>query len=373
MVSIWRLILSLFGAVKREESRTDTEFTAEVVRVTEVLPHPNADRLEIARFELRGSGPSAYDVVIGKGEFRPGDLAAYLSVDCLLPLSRPEFAFLKERPDGKNKDVFRLRAARLRGVFSQGLLVKPPVDDYGIGFEFGRSVAEHLGVGYHRGPEDSTPGPTPATAKRKPQPWPVYGVDSLKKLPRLFQEGEDVLITEKIHGANMRFGWVRRRFMGIPYGWTFKVGSHRAMKGGEAKGAGYYGTDVWAELAARFDLAERTRDYKGYLFVGEIFGPGIQDLTYGRKETDFVLFDVRNPKGKWLTDKERLVVAADTLLNEVPCLYSGPFTASLLDMAEGPSTFPGAVHVREGIVVESADRSKKAKFVGQGYLLRKGA
>src|SRR5690242_2187618 len=105
---------------------TDTEFSAEVVVIHKVQPHPNADRLEIATFEMKGSGPSSYEVVVGKDEFRPGDLASYFSVDCVLPTDHPSFAFLKQRADGANKTHFRLKAARLRGVFSQGLLVPAP-------------------------------------------------------------------------------------------------------------------------------------------------------------------------------------------------------------------------------------------------------
>ena len=100
------------------DGSADTEFVAEVVRITEILPHGNADKLEIARFELKRTGLSSYPVIVRKGEYKVGDLACYFSVDCLLPLSHPAFAFLKQ--PGSTKTVHRLRAARLRGVFSQG-------------------------------------------------------------------------------------------------------------------------------------------------------------------------------------------------------------------------------------------------------------
>ena len=37
-----------------------------VVKIEEILPHPNADRLEIAKFELAGTGPASYEVVVQK-------------------------------------------------------------------------------------------------------------------------------------------------------------------------------------------------------------------------------------------------------------------------------------------------------------------
>lgn len=398
MVSAWSKIVGVLrGLIARAStadtvSSTDTEFTAEIVRIAEILPHPNADRLELAAIELRGSGRSSYQVVVQKGTYSVGDLAAYFSVDCVVPTAHRDFAFLKQRLDGSGKEYFRLRAARLRGVFSQGLLVPAPEGSEG---RFGAPIAELFGVTYYRAPEAGEPtGANPGSnnSKRKRQPWTIYGVDSLKKLPRLFEPGEEVVVTEKIHGCNMRFGWVRRKFLGIPFGWVFRVGSHRAMKGDLATGAGYYGDDVWAEYAARNQLAAKTRDYKGYLFVGELYGhtysgKAIQDLTYGLKTTDgprLKIFDVKGPEGCWIPSAPRSFVVADCGLEEVPELYRGPYEPALLGMAEGTTTLwhPGSLrldssapqrHVREGIVIESADRTKKAKFVGDGYLLRKEA
>lgn len=356
----------------------ETEFTAEVVRVVEVLPHPNADRLEIVRFELRGSGVSAYDVVIQKGEFRRGDLASYLSVDCIVPTDKEEFKFLLTRMDGAGKTHYRLRAARLRGTFSQGLLVKVPYDKYGVGFEFGRSVAEHYGVTYHRAPEPAGI-PSQPGVKRTAQPCPVYGVESLKKVPRLFELGEIVSVTEKIHGCNFRFGWVPRKFLGIRIGWRFVVGSHRVMKGDGS--AGFYGEDLWLSSARKMNLAHKTRDYKGHVFYGELYGyteggTAIQDLTYGAKpkETRLAVFDVLKLSGQeWYRPKEREWALVDCDLPSVPLLYIGEYTPALLDMAEGKSALDGKTQ-REGVVIEALwGRRRKAKFVGQGYLLRKGA
>lgn len=357
-------------------STTDTEFTAEVVRVTEILPHPNADRLEIAKFEMT-SGPTTYEVIVGKGDFQTGQRAAYFSVDCIVPTDRPDFAFLLTRPDGKGKTHFRLRAARLRGVFSQGLLVRAPA-----GFQFGDSVAEHFGVTYHRTPEEGGNGPTAPSSKKKAQPFVVYSVDSLKKLPNLFAAGEPVVITEKIHGTNFRFGWVRRRFLGIPLGWKFVIGSHRAIKGDGS--GGFYGEDLWSDAAERMKLAERTRDYKGYTFYGELYGytyggKPIQDLTYGcdhERGPQLRIFDIKH--GQWLSYYDRIVACADCDLLTVPLLSLGKWYAGQAELhAEGYSMtarYNGDSQIREGCVVESMEGPRrKAKFVGQGYLLRKTA
>jgi RNA ligase (TIGR02306 family) len=357
-------------------SRTDTEFTAEVVRVTQVLPHPGADRLEIARFELHGASESGYEVVIQKGSAKVGDLKAYFSVDCILPLAHPEFAFLASRLDGAGKTHYKLRAARLRGVFSQGLLVDAP-DTHA----FGDRVDETFGVTYYRDPEPATKnGPTAKSSTPRKQPFPIYGVDSLKKVPRLFNEGEPVLITEKIHGTNFRFGHVRRRFLGIPIGWKFVVGSHRVVKDASA-GRGFYGEDLWTQAAERMDLARKTKDYPGHTFYGELYGytysgQRIQDLTYGRVPNDgpgLAVFDVLAPGGRWLGPLGRAVVCTDCDLPEVPYVAGTNRADVAKELAEGKSLL-APNQIREGVVVESVEGPRrKAKYVGQGYLMREGA
>jgi RNA ligase (TIGR02306 family) len=372
----------LIGSTTSTEigSRTDTEFTAEVVRVTRVLPHPNADRLEILRFEMKDCGETTYEVVSQKGTFKPGDLAAYFSVDCLLPTSHPDFSFLLSRLDGVGKETYRLRAARLRGTFSQGLLVPCP-----SGMNFGDAVADAFGVTYYRAPEPNVPTAGSGGIKKvKEQPFPIYTVESLKKVPRLFEEGERVCVTEKIHGTNFRFGWVRRKVFGIPLGWKFVVGSHRTIRDGGKHS--YYGDDIYSQYAQRNNLAARVRAYKGSTFYGELFGytydgGKIQDLTYGRSAKagpGLVIFDIRDHQGDWLDPWTRRNLCADLELEHVPVISiddSLTTTAFNLDevkkLAEGKSLLDPK-QLREGVVVENADgMRRKAKFVGEGYLMRK--
>lgn len=363
---------SAVGRVSTEDNDRETEFVCEVVRITEILPHGNADKLEVAKFELAKSGPASYEVIVQKDTVKVGQTMTYLSVDCIVPTSRPEFAFLLARLDGAGKDFYKLKAARLRGRFSQGLLVEAPP-----GLVFGEQATNYHGVTYYVPPEPVMGGgPTAPSGKKRSQPWPQYGVDSLKKCANLFELGEEVVVTEKIHGTNFRFGWVRRKVLGIPFGWRFRVGSHRAMKD-DVAGGGYYAENLWAQYAKTEKLKEKTKDYKGYLFVGELFGTTysgqkIQDLTYGYKASpELAIFDIRH-KGAWLNPFERTTVCTDVGLFEVPVIERGPYCPTMLGHAEGKSVIDQS-QIREGVVIESVGQRKKAKYVGQGYLLRKEA
>jgi hypothetical protein len=57
-----------------------------VVRINEILVHPNADRLAIVKV-------LGYQVVVGKEDFKVGDLAYFVPPDSVVP-ERNEFHFL---------------------------------------------------------------------------------------------------------------------------------------------------------------------------------------------------------------------------------------------------------------------------------------
>lgn len=91
---------------------------ARVATIGSIVPIPDADSIE--RATVGGWG-----VVVRKGEFSVGDIVIYFEVDTALPVADPRFAFLAPRGvkvvDGVGFHV--LKTARLRGVYSQGLVL----------------------------------------------------------------------------------------------------------------------------------------------------------------------------------------------------------------------------------------------------------
>ena len=84
-------------------------FKAEVIRV-KLGPHPNADRLELAK--VRG-----WQCCVVKGQFQEGGLGIHIPVDAVLPDA------LIERLGIRKNYHKRLRTIKLRGLVSQGLLI----------------------------------------------------------------------------------------------------------------------------------------------------------------------------------------------------------------------------------------------------------
>lgn len=91
---------------------------ATIQKITEIKTHPNADAIELA--VVRG-----WQVVVKRGDFKPGDFVVYFEIDSFLPV-REEFEFLRKscfRTLPELGDGFRLRTIKLRGELSQGLLM----------------------------------------------------------------------------------------------------------------------------------------------------------------------------------------------------------------------------------------------------------
>jgi RNA ligase (TIGR02306 family) len=159
--------------------------------------HPNADKLGLVQV-------FGY-VCCVRLEDWPADttIAAYLPPDSLVDVMRPEFAFLA--PTAKDGWA-RVRPRKFRDVQSFGCLVPAPP-----GSKLGDDVAELLNVKHYEPPlpgentgkltlhmgGEVASGPNVFTVK--------YDVDALRRYHQLFQPGEQVIITEKLDGANSRY------------------------------------------------------------------------------------------------------------------------------------------------------------------------
>jgi RNA ligase (TIGR02306 family) len=335
-----------------------TDFHVNVVRVGALTPHPDADTLDLTKvFD--------YPVITKRGAFREGDLAVYVPVDAVVP-DTEAWAFLHGRPVGSAPTSRRLvQAKRLRGIFSQGLLVPAP-----WGFHEGDDVAEFLGITKADDAEERGGLSTGGECEAAPQGWrfPTYtDLESLRRWPRVLEADDRVVITEKIHGANARFCHDGERL------W---VGSRTQIKR-------YDPANLWWMAAEVEGLAEKLARLPGLVFFGEVFGQ-VQDLKYGITKgcafRCFDVFDVRN--GRYLDHEDAREAAGDVGVAWVPELHRGRWgDVDPATFAEGDSflaTMNGAKHVREGFVVKPLrerwhERLGRVilKRHGEGYLLRK--
>lgn len=337
-----------------------SELHVPVVRIGKIGKHPNADTLSITQAD-------GFPVIFRTGDFNTGDLAIYVPVDSLLPLDNPAFRFLA-KAEPTPGSYHRLKALRLRGIFSRGLLVtfSVPVDQ-GVPAEsfLGMNMAESLGI---KKWEPELPVTMNSEQLSDPGFAPKYGVEHYERFKHFFQPDDEVLVTEKIHGTNARFGWYKDEF------W---VGSHNSWRKRDDR-------NVWWQVAAQYDLENRLKTVPGLIVYGEVFGHKIQDLAYGCKTNErqfrvFDIFDTNN--GYWLSPQQVYDFCADQGLETVPMFYRGPYTPEAFEhLKDGPSTFDPK-QIREGFVIRLrtprhyeylGTAHVVLKSVGEEYLLRKG-
>ena len=319
-----------------------SEFRVEVSQVNGVQKHPNADTLSIA--DING-----YPVIFRTGEYVEGQLAIYVPVDSVVP-DLPEWAFLAGHR--------RIKAKRLRGVFSMGLLAPTRP-----GWTLGQNVQAEMGIEKWE-PEMALNMNT--ENERDPGFLPVFtDIEGLRRHKTVLVPGEEVVITEKIHGAKARF---------VHKEGALWVGSHKNIKRRDE-------TNMWWRLAIALGLEEKLAQLPGTAIYGEVYGQ-VQDLKYGIPSgTKLILFDALNTDTRTYHNYDEFRHVAETLgLQTVPELYRGPWSPVLVSHAEGRTMIAGADHVREGFVVRPiAERWDHKcgrvilKMIGEDYLLRKGA
>ncbi len=336
-VSITAVMLNTEG----KKPMADSTHRVEVIRIGEIEKHPNADSLGIVRIY-------GYTCCVRLGDFQPGDLAAYIIPDSVVP-ETPVFAFLKEQR--------RIKVKRLRGVYSQGLLIKPPE-----GAREGDDVAAVLGVTRYEPPFATRTG---GAAERGPDfSCPKYDVESWHRYKALLVAGEEVAVTEKIHGASARYTWANDRlYCGSRVQWLLEASDNL----------------WWAAAAANPWIEAFVGSHPGRVLYGEVFGR-VQDLRYGAPpggKPRFLAFDIFNPQAggwePWASLEQALPPE-----HRVPVIHVGPYSETeVVELSRGKSLVPGADHIREGAVVQplrerfDAEIGRvKLKVVSDEYLER---
>ncbi len=340
-----------------------SEFHVNVVRLGPFAKHPNADSLDITKvFD--------YTVVAKHGNFSEGELVVYVPIDSVVP-DNEEWHWLAPRdsdgterfPVGRVPEKYRvIEAKKIRGVFSQGCLMPLPKGGGPQGLAEGTEVAAMFGITKYEPPVPMTIG---GECEPPPKGWtfPVYtDIEGLRRYPDALVPGEEVVVTEKIHGANARY---------VHDGERLWVGSHTQVKRCSP-------TVLWWKVALDEHLEEKLAHVPNLVFFGEVYGQ-VQDLKYGIKGgARFRAFDVWDVKTMRYVDHDLAqTLARQVGIDWVPELFRGPWDPAVINpLCEGASAL--ADNVREGFVVKPLKERWNdeigrviLKRHGEGFLLRK--
>lgn len=402
-------------AVREVEVAAPVDGFGVYIKQLHVMPHPNADALELAvvggvvsecmNASCVAQGEHNHEMVVGgfraivpKGQYKTGDYAVYIPEAAMLPDALIEELGLVGRLAGSGKN--RVKAIRLRGELSQGIVCRPAA--LGLSWQWVNDeytdpdvLAALLSVNYAASLGIIKWAPVvPAQFRgkiRERGPSEILGwvdISNIKKDMRMFAEGDQVVATEKIHGTcclitlDVRTG-------------TLMVSSKGMAKQGwdllEEEGNVYWRAVRAAKVEALLTwiAANVAVDVDRIGLYGEVFGAGIQDLDYGFTSEDgpqFAAFDLRYDD-MWISHQTRsdtfaaAQLATGVYTRQVPVLYSGPYDYTrLCEIAEGlDGSYVGGKHVVEGLVVRPAVERRAssggraiAKFINPAYLTRKG-
>lgn len=349
-----------------------SKLIVDVTTISKIRAHGNADKLEIA--EIKG-----WQVCVGKDQFQEGQAVVYFPPDTVLPRFVTDVMNVTNYMPRVDKDrVYqfrgRVKQVRLRGEPSFGLVTLPLSDEW----EVGEDVADAYGATKYDPPVRPDAGdsePSHALFVR------YTDIENLRNYPDLFQEGEEVVITEKIHGTNCRVGWLPNEEMD---GSVLVAGSHNLQRKKPENDEGYESHLYWYPLGyidgvyELFRHLNATRSYKQIILFGETYGRRVQKShDYGAVTgLQFRAFDLY-ADGRYLDYNDKQALFNDFDIPSVPFLYRGSFSLDKVrELSSGQTTIDGATHIREGVVVTPAKERRDPavgrvilKYVSDEYLL----
>lgn len=398
------------------------EFSCPVVEVLSVEDHPNADRLNIVK--VLGYTCISNKLEDGSPRYKAGDRVVYIPENAVMPeWLLKKMGFWKDGYGGtlSGSQGNRVKAIRLRGIFSQGILypcwssssiasgwgITGQNEDEYQDVNDGENVAEALGIvkyeppipgsmagqqGFYRPPINASRGSIEIK----------FDVENIKNYPHLINLGEPVLATEKLHGTLMAIVLTNEIDDQVPD--TFSTVGERSSrritafvssKGLIRRGVFLKNTDENKDnvyirkfnelnkndkILETFDEVHRNEQTTMF-FLGELYGRGIQDLAYdGLAAHQFRVFKVGYMVGaeeRYLSRKETEIVCDQFGLPLVPVLDYFDFNYErVAELTGGQSTLGG--NIREGIVIEPVIPRLDArignvwlKSISEQYLLRK--
>lgn len=379
-----------------------------IAKINKIEPIIGADKLELATI-------NGWTSVVQKGIHTEGFLVLCITTDAVIPedlaIKWGVIEYLRKRS--------RVRTVKLRGVYSECILI--PINDLSnkvVEYHEGKDLMETLGIFKYEPPiKDINLNSNVKKVyfkwkeihkfkmwkswlnyitrkrskkiKENPNFEVYYKFPNQKNVPHMFQEGDEVVITRKLHGTNARYSISKKNKLSLKDKWKMKtgniwagyefcLGSHNVQKISES--GGFYSTDVWKEIAKKYDIEKQLWSIvklstpkevgSGITIYGEIYGPGIQkNYDYNEIELKLTLFDIQ-VDGEYLShfDYSRLIQSF-----KLPCvetLYIGNWSKEIQDNYVFNNFVEGTKIPHEGVVVKciTGNRRKLNKVINPEYL-----
>lgn len=309
---------------------------ASVTTIDSIMPHPNASGLEIGLI-------GGWQVVVRKDTLKAGDRVLFLEEGLCIPSgfavanNIEKMLLPKIDKDGVERLVVTKR--RLLGELSLGITIK--LSAVVVPTTLEEMTQTFIKYETHA-PVDQSLYLKEGILEEHPL-FPKYtDIQNLRGFDKILVPGEEVVITEKIHGTNCRIGIVKTE----DDAWEFMAGSRKLRR--VFPGKKNMATDAYwmphslPGVAALLESVDLDKEI-AFILYGEAY---VSD----RGKNQFRVFDVFSRYRYWsFADANELCVKHG--IEQVPLLYKGPYDLNIVkELANSPSLLPG--RVREGVVVK---------------------
>jgi RNA ligase (TIGR02306 family) len=328
-----------------EDISVEADYTlAQVVEILEKVPINGADNIELAKV-------LGWNVVVKKEEnYKVGDLAVYFSIGSILPKDVECFAFLEGKP---------LKTIKLRGVLSQGLLVK--MDKIKESYSdldpalliLDQDLTKVLGITKYVSKDEShLYRQNNQNTKISPfKPFPDYvrktdekRIQSAPKILKLFED-RTVVLTQKYDGTSTTIIWKDGSYI--------ICGRNSVAEANDVSFAHYF------EVPNKLNLEEKLKEYHRNIAIqGETIGPKINCNRHNVKDISFHVFNIYDIDNCGYLEYEECVEICEKFgLCMVKLLYYGPMKQewlimdNLLKLADEQKYSTGMIC--EGIVIKT--------------------
>lgn len=320
---------------------------ASIELISEINPHPNADKLELAKV-------LGYTCIVEKGKYKTGDAVVLIQPDTVLP-DKPWAEMFKKRSS-------RTRAMKLRGEWSFGIVMSPyDVCDLSdlkgmlMPVNIGKDIADRIGVTKYEAPVPQSldaKGPLPfGINKTDEERW-----QNIIDLPF----GEPIMVTVKWDGQSATYYCHKDRQTGE---WTTGICSRSLELKPEC-------SNNYTRINAKYNILDKLLTYckqhdVSLALRGEIVGAGIQGHAanpHSKLPLDFAAFSVYNFdtfQYENINDAHNYVKVCDAIqIPKVPVIETAILTPELIKhYAEDISEIDGKPF--EGVVIKHSKGSFK--------------
>lgn len=378
---------------------------AHVEIISNIEDIPGADRITCATV-------LGWRVVISKSDnFKVGDKVVYIEIDSKVP-ERPEFEFLRDRK-------FRVRTIRLRGQYSQGLILPMSILS-GKDYDIGTDVTKELGITYYV-PEDNVrkADKVPKSVryqsmaarhknlfkkqpfcwlmkrewgrkvlfiffgkkKDKPKSFPtkfdfVHKTDEtrIEAMPWLLGYEKPLIVTEKLDGTSSTY--ILERIKKNKY--EFWVTSRNVRQLKEDQDC-YHDYNIYWAMAKKYDIEKHLRDYLeeytdlDYVCIqGESVG-SVQGNPLKLTEDDLYVFNFIDSKRGRISSINGKKIIEDWGMKWVPILDTKFIMPNDMEEFKVMATAKSVVNpkvLREGIVLRDPTCDLSFKNVSREFLMK---